>query len=425
MGTTNQKLTYLNTTKQLLKTEINKINNVLTDESTFRSYPQELFNGYLDVLNNGTDTLWNNLEKVSQTGTEPVLEGVETAPMKMVPNGNTSQDGTPTPDTPVEVKVVTGNNVVNVQGKNILNLYDGEYGYVTNSGNVTRVNNQFCSSYIDILPNSSYVVSVNQTIRNIGIAFFDDNKNIILPRHDNLNKNNVVITSPTNAAYIRVWFDDRETMPIPTAELLYNTRNAQLEQGSTVTDYTPFSKKNYPISLGTRELSKIGDYQDYLYKNNGKWYEHKRNNKHLLKPTSVSLEENGIRARYTVPIPVNTYPPAYCNYFGIGTSYSEVVNTSGNTPNLLNINATGTLLCNVGGYTTTNEYIDLFANNDIYLYYPLATPTETEITNTTLIEQLEAISKAKSVKDKTYITQTNEELPFILDVEAIKEYEVN
>ncbi len=70
------KLTYLQTTKQLLKTEINKINNVLDDNSTFRSYPQELFNGYLDVLNNGTDTLWNNLEKVSQTGTEAVLENV-------------------------------------------------------------------------------------------------------------------------------------------------------------------------------------------------------------------------------------------------------------------------------------------------------------------------------------------------------------
>ena len=81
------KLTYLQTTKQLLKTEINKINNVLTDESTFRSYPQELFNGYLDVLNNGTDTLWNNLEKVSASGETPVLENVETAPIKMVLNG--------------------------------------------------------------------------------------------------------------------------------------------------------------------------------------------------------------------------------------------------------------------------------------------------------------------------------------------------
>lgn len=30
----------------------------------------------------------------------------------------------------------------------------------------------------------------------------------------------------------------------------------------------------------------------------------------------------------------------------------------------------------------------------------------------------------KSVKDKTYITQTNDGLPFILDVEAIKEYSV-
>ena len=38
------------------------------------------------------------------------------------------------------------------------------------------------------------------------------------------------------------------------------------------------------------------------------------------------------------------------------------------------------------------------------------------------MEQLEAIANAKSVKDKTYITQTNDDLPFILDVEAIKEY---
>ena len=188
MGTTAEKFNYAFGTKDLLKTEINKINNVLTDESTFRSYPQELFNGYLDILNNGTDTLWNNLTKVSQTDvTEAELDNVVTAPMKIDLKGNTSQDtniktyvcdgtesgdyyftensinyqftlssttdgdilafntdtleltlnsttittttgtsgtqitlsNTPNPNYPQEVKVVKGENVVSVQGKNL------------------------------------------------------------------------------------------------------------------------------------------------------------------------------------------------------------------------------------------------------------------------------------------------------------------
>ena len=75
--------------------------------------------------------------------------------------------------------------------------------------------------------------------------------------------------------------------------------------------------------------------------------------------------------------------------------------------------------------TEVADFKTWLSTHNTIVYYVLATPTETEITNSTLIEQLEAISKAKSVKDKTYITQTNDELPFILDVEAIKEYEVN
>ena len=63
------------------------------------------------------------------------------------------------------------------------------------------------------------------------------------------------------------------------------------------------------------------------------------------------------------------------------------------------------------------------SNNNVTLYYVPATPVEEEITNATLTEQLEAISKAKSIKEKTYVTQTNDELPFVLDVEAIKKYE--
>ena len=46
MGTTSEKLTYLNTTKQKLKQAINNIGGEVTDETTFREYVNQLENAY-------------------------------------------------------------------------------------------------------------------------------------------------------------------------------------------------------------------------------------------------------------------------------------------------------------------------------------------------------------------------------------------
>lgn len=49
----------------------------------------------------------------------------------------------------------------------------------------------------------------------------------------------------------------------------------------------------------------------------------------------------------------------------------------------------------------------------------IVTKDNVKITDTDLIEQLEELEKAKSVDDKTFISQINEQLPFILDVSAL------
>ena len=434
------KLTYLQTTKQLLKTEINKINNVLTDNSTFRSYPQELFNGYLDVLNNGTDTLWNNLEKVSASGETPVLENVETAPMKMVLNGNTSQDGTPTPDTPVEVKVVTGENVVSVQGKNlfdkssniVLNKYMGEDGTI--SGNSPR--NWYQEDYIEVSNSTDYIISTTSS-NYVRVAFYDDNKNFISRIVAN---GGIQISTTSSTKYLRLsGYDNLND-------------NIQLEQGSTATDFVPYSKTDYPINLGDIELCKINTCKDFPFKaingneyydtlteeqknalNYGSWYVHKEINKVVFDGSeSWVLSSLGAGKFYLEISPIFKMIGATAR--GIKPYSSHFVGKD-NSLDFEN----GKVVLMTSSYGGTTHYFTRFendntptlsewktwlSNNNVTLYYVLATPTEEEITNTTLIEQLEAISKAKSVKDKTYITQTNEELPFILDVEAIKEYEV-
>ena len=57
---------------------------------------------------------------------------------------------------------------------------------------------------------------------------------------------------------------------------------------------------------------------------------------------------------------------------------------------------------------------------DHYIVGRLANPTDTEIIDTTLISQLEAINNAISYEEQTNILQENDNLPFILNVSALQ-----
>lgn len=439
------KLTYLQTTKQLLKTEINKINNVLDDNSTFRSYPQELFNGYLDVLNNGTDTLWSNLEKVSASGEEATLENVETAPIKMVLNGNTSQDGEPTPDDPKDIHVVKGENVLSVQGKN---LFDG----ILELGNIN-------STTGEKMVNSNYIINTNpipvEELTNYKISSNGEGiKMYIFEYKEDLSYNLTNRKSVEANAYFTTNSGTRYISFRPVSSITNLQEPIQIERGTTATPYVPYSKTDYPINLGDIELCEINTYKDFPFKaingneyydtltdeqknalNYGSWYVHKEIGKKIFDgtefwrtvPTNTTdvyrMLTTSLKGSILAPATSSTQFLAFCSRFkpiiaddtykkneGISCArdenvhiYMEDYNTS----------------------TSATDFKTWLSTHNVTLYYVLSTPTETEITNTTLIEQLEAIYKAKSVKDKTYITQTNDELPFILDVEAIKEYEVN
>ena len=234
MGTIAQKLEYLNDTRLLLKDNINKINNVLDDNSTFRSYPQELFNGYLDILNNGTDTLWNNLEKVSQTGTEAVLENVETAPIKMVLNGNTSQDGTPTPDTPVEVKVVKGENVVSVQGKNLFDK-DNQTKIQVNAEGTLRY------GIIVNAPNKKVSISGKNWS---GYITYKPLTNGVYGQWVNTNRDTTI-----NVTDKLIIYSNGETIKLNTY-----ADDLQIEISDIPTSYVPYSKTDYPINLPVENL---------------------------------------------------------------------------------------------------------------------------------------------------------------------------
>ena len=79
MGTTTEKLTYLNDTKGLLKDSINSLGGNITSQTTFRQYANEL------------DSIYSRLPKVSGTGSSISLTPTLKGRLGIVPKGDTFQ----------------------------------------------------------------------------------------------------------------------------------------------------------------------------------------------------------------------------------------------------------------------------------------------------------------------------------------------
>ena len=70
------------------------------------------------------------------------------------------------------------------------------------------------------------------------------------------------------------------------------------------------------------------------------------------------------------------------------------------------------------GTTTLEEWKEWLSTHNLILVQPLVTPTNTEITDTTLISQLEAIYNAISYYEQTNISGTSSGINPLFDVEA-------
>jgi hypothetical protein len=194
------------------------------------------------------------------------------------------------------------------------------------------------------------------------------------------------------------------------------------EQTITVSDGNSQSE-TYTLNLGSIELCKIGDYQDYIYKSGDDWYLHKEIDKVLLDGTQYVTQYATATAnkwRFT------------CSVYGAAdVSADVVVNmsdkfvgvTRGDTWN--NKNGVYQLSGGVGFYWEaiagyTREQVQTWlSTNNVTAYYPLATPTDTQITDSTLIGQLNALNAGETYDGTTLITVSSENLVGSLEVKAL------
>ena len=322
-------------------------------------------------------------------------KGLETGMYLSQLTGNATQDGTPTPDAPAPISTVTGENTVKVVGKNLFKGGSADYAgsqawsgygntaYTLADGAYTMPDRfgAIAFEYDNLTAGQQYTISFDatasaQTGVKVGI-----NRYINAP----IVGDQYQFTATTQTQRVNWTFTATEQNRIAfnsgtVAGTSVTISNIQLELGSTATVYEPYQGQEFPIDLGSYELAKIGDYQDRIYKNEGKWYIEKQIGKVDL--STLTWQNVGGALRRTTGFENIKYVSSNTE---LGAIMAEKY-----TPHIGSgmSGTTGCIAVDVSAVSAS----DASGTPTGLAYYALATPTTTEITDETLLAQLNFIA---------------------------------
>ena len=244
MGTTSDKLTYLNTTKTKIKDAINLANTNITNE-TFRQYESKIKQALINTMNDKWGT-WDNFEKVIGTGETLNLNPTSEAPMKIDLKGNTSQYTT------------TGKNLAIYNSATF-----GGYSVYIDSSSTDEKKKWY--DIITTLPKDTTLIG-NWDFKGDGTPTANISGLIVkITYSDNTSQNitkgeSFTISNSKTISYLNVFGNSSSTT---------NTwSNIQFERGSQVTSYEPYTGGNpapnptYPqpvnVVTGDNEVNVVG-----------------------------------------------------------------------------------------------------------------------------------------------------------------------
>ena len=350
----------------------------------------------------------------------------------------------PNPEYPQDIHVVTGEQTVTVNGKNLwkpapdgTSMQGGitsvrENGVITLTGTSTSTSTGTSAFYnLDApLPAGTYTFSIpNPLPYRFEFVMQDSDGNTHFP---------VIPAGSTSNKITTTW----ETVKIRNGisgftsgtEINLTIEGLQLEVGSTATEFQTYQSQSYTVDLGSTELCKIGDYQDYIYKSGDNWYVHKEIGKH----TFNGSESWGEQSNY------NTDSRMLFGFNATNViSGDNIANRTGISNNFIftqvqspNIDVTGFYFNTSANYSKwiyvkiqrsllptedVTGFENWLANNNMIVYYQ-KTPTDTQITDAGLISQLDTLDTAYSYSGGTsiIISATGTNLPAIAKVTAIK-----
>ena len=316
--------------------------------------------------------------------------------------GNATQNGTPTPDAPVAVNTTTGENVVKITGKNLFDKdnYSSTAGYFYSSDTLIGTGSATHNIlfWIPCATNTKYSITIPTgygIITKVATSEVAPANGVAVAGSQRYTATTINgYTTSATAKYLVIYL---QAPDYTIADILGNiVSQLQLELGSTATTYEPYQGQEYTINLGDIELAKIGNYQDRIYKSDGKWYIEKQIKK--MTYTGASSEtwntgQYGTNSYHTTALDrkipsVQGGNPNYTmsNLFK-GVSFDD--RTTGD--NIIYTDISTNLYIRNTNIASLTDLRTLLSTNNLVVYYVRATPTTTEITEQVLIDQLEAV----------------------------------
>ena len=271
----------------------------------------------------------------------------------------------------------------------------------TSEGETYADNPTFKDNFSFTLQPGTYILSRNNShLVTAQIKKFSDGTNI----------------ASTNGTYTTAIFTLTEPTKVVFGFYMYQNvfdnvnLELMLEKGSVATTYAPHFT---PI-----ELCKIGTYQEYIYKSGEDWYLHKETGKTETLDGSENWWESGSISDNVYQVALSGYNAVKQNLAGYANELSVITDTEWYANRLPN----------TGLFTSNNFYVRVSTNSastiagfktylsthNLVAYYVLATATDTQITNATLISELEALATAKIMVDGGTATVTSQYLPATL-----------
>lgn len=377
-------------------------------------------------------SVYDNLPKVSDTGTSVSLSPTLKGRLGSVLNGNTLQDGTPSPSSPVEIQSATGTQKFVVSGKNLFDKDNVKYinayanattGVLISASANTRTIYVPCKSNTTYTIQKGIVTPTNSNRFQIGtsasVPKAGDTLNDFWAMSDGGTITSHTITTGNNANYLVCFCYVAGT----TTSWEDFIGTIQIEEGNTSTPYQPYQEpQEVDIELGNIELNKIGDYEDYIDGTPDNWVLYKNIGKVVLNGSEVwnyiAVAQGSLFRNYTATpnnSSLDNYLPISDYYKGI--YYRNAMSRQDGNIYIANTSVQLDILDN--RFTSDTAFKNWLSNNNVNVLYALKNAQQTPITDTNLISQLNELYYLQSYNNTTNIDVTGN-LPMRMTASAIK-----
>ena len=346
-----------------------------------------------------------------------ISDGTAGAPLSLTElDGNATQSGTPTPDAPVAINTVTGEQTVKVEGKNLFNVNVTPSSYTNTTASVSgntitvtstsgaytarvdlpfvyeankRMTISFDAKFIQNDAGDSLISQV--CLRTPGTS--DTIGNIILTKTVGQTNHYTATVSATasNNNTRQFWLYVKANSLAGAVKVEFS--NIQIEYGDQASQYEPYQGQEFPIDLGSIELAKIGTYQDRIYKDDGKWYIEKQVGSVVFDGTEnwQGYTTTGVQANFIGVSDIYVATSSSINFIGLSNYFTPTsqANLYNNDVDGISFrNSQSQLIIKKVDNTTVSAFKTWLGTHPTTVYYALATPTTTEITDETLLYQL-------------------------------------